>query len=184
MRAKLNKNGCIDIIDYDKLMRGIEEEYQKRLIENSVTDGIISAINSKSKKKLTEDDDKLIVIRKQLDDQHAAIISKYDGYKEYVEENYTGKEQPTDTDVLVPYFEETSDKIIRHLKLQKNEPWHVRQKIEKLKKELADSDYKIAKAYEAQLRGDPAPYDDIKKVVGIRQDWRKQINELEKLLES
>jgi len=55
-------------------------------------------------------------------------------------------------------------------------------KIEALKKELADDDYKITKCYEASLIGKELPY-DVNSLHTNREAIRKEINELEKLLE-
>lgn len=183
MKAKLSKNGCIDIIDYDAIVANINDNYQKRLTENSITNGVMSAISNKKEYELTDDDKRAVALRQQIDEQHETLLSQYSDYKDYVEEKYTGEEQPSDTDVLMPYFEETKTQIIRHLKLQKNEPWHVQQKIKSLKQELSESDYKIAKLYEAQLIGENAPY-DATEIISQRQAWRKEINRLEELLNS
>lgn len=56
------------------------------------------------------------------------------------------------------------------------------QKIKKLKKLLADEDYKVIKCYEAQLGETDMPY-DIKNLIAQRDKLRTEINGLEKLLE-
>lgn len=52
------------------------------------------------------------------------------------------------------------------------------QRIWELKDQLAQGDYKIIKCAEAQLTGEPMPY-DIEALVAERNQWRKEINELE-----
>lgn len=47
-----------------------------------------------------------------------------------------------------------------------------------LKKELNDSDYKVIKCYEAQLAGEPLPY-NMEEVHAYRNEIRSKINELE-----
>lgn len=52
------------------------------------------------------------------------------------------------------------------------------QRIWELKDQLAQGDYKIIKCAEAQLTGEPMPY-DVAELVAERNELRKQINELE-----
>jgi hypothetical protein len=54
-------------------------------------------------------------------------------------------------------------------------------RIQRYKDDLAGSDYKITKCYEASLMGDEPPY-DIAALRQERQSLRAQINELEKIL--
>lgn len=61
------------------------------------------------------------------------------------------------------------------------EPEFVRQQIGWLEDELKKTDYKIIKAYEAQLIGESVSY-DFRKVHEDRQVIRDKINKLEKLL--
>jgi hypothetical protein len=56
-------------------------------------------------------------------------------------------------------------------------------KIERLKNELAGSDYKVTKCYEASLMGEEPPY-DIAELRQERQAKRDRINELEETLTS
>lgn len=63
------------------------------------------------------------------------------------------------------------------------EPEYVRQQIDLLEGKLKSTDYKVIKAYEAQLIGDTVSY-DFEKVHAERQEIRDKINELEMLLSS
>lgn len=54
-------------------------------------------------------------------------------------------------------------------------------KINELKQQLADDDYKIIKCYEFNLLNEPSPY-DISAIHLKRQDIRKKINNLEEML--
>ena len=54
-------------------------------------------------------------------------------------------------------------------------------RIWELKDQLAQGDYKIIKCAEAQLTGEPMPY-DIEALVAERNAMRDEINELEELL--
>lgn len=53
--------------------------------------------------------------------------------------------------------------------------------IDKNKKILSDSDYKVSKCYEASLLGEPLPY-DINELHTMRQAARDKVNELEGVL--
>jgi hypothetical protein len=57
----------------------------------------------------------------------------------------------------------------------------VQRKIDDLKQQLADSDYKVIKSYESSLLNQPIPY-DIEVVHTKRQSVRDEINRLEGLL--
>lgn len=61
------------------------------------------------------------------------------------------------------------------------EPEFICQQIGWLEDKLKETDYKVIKAYEASLVGEPIPY-DFKQVHAERQAIRDKINELEKLL--
>jgi hypothetical protein len=56
-----------------------------------------------------------------------------------------------------------------------------RSEIERLKLLLSASDYKITKCYEAQILGNPLPY-DVAAISAERQAWRDEINSLEEEL--
>jgi len=62
-----------------------------------------------------------------------------------------------------------------------NEPVSPETEIERLKAELAETDYKIIKCSEYQLAGQPLPY-DIQALHTERQALRDQINQLEATL--
>lgn len=54
----------------------------------------------------------------------------------------------------------------------------IQQEIWELKRKLVETDYKIMKCSEASLRGAELPY-DLDVICPEREEWRKQINELE-----
>ena len=58
-----------------------------------------------------------------------------------------------------------------------------RQTVEKLKKELSNSDYKITKSYEYNILNLPLPY-DIEKLHLERKKLRDEINRLEDLIQN
>lgn len=59
----------------------------------------------------------------------------------------------------------------------------VNNKIQNLKKQLSNDDYKITKCYEASLLKEPLPYNVIE-LHAIRNELRAKINELEELLKT
>ena len=90
----------------------------------------------------------------------------------------------TELDQAVPYYEEDSEGKIKMLwEIRKNDPTRVLQKINSLKKDLSDSDYKITKCYEASLLKQEMPY-DIEALTTERNSKREEINRLESLLPS
>ncbi len=68
-------------------------------------------------------------------------------------------------------------KVVQVWKIQLNEKY-IQKQIEKGKQDLAATDYKIMKCYEASLVGDSLPY-DIEQLHASRQALRDQINTLE-----
>jgi len=87
------------------------------------------------------------------------------------EENYRVRAFPYDFGYKIGYrYEKTLD----FSKIERN--------IDILKKQLADSDYKIIKSYEASLIGETTPY-EIESLHNERQEVRDKINRLESLLQ-
>lgn len=68
-------------------------------------------------------------------------------------------------------------KVIQLWKIEKNEVYFQRL-IDKAKEDLASTDYKVLKCYEASLAGESLPY-DIQQLHGERQALRDEINLLE-----
>lgn len=79
--------------------------------------------------------------------------------------------------IIVPQPYDAGDKISYHY-IKKRDLKGIREKIQNLKNELSDSDYKIIKSYEAFMAGTEPPY-DIVSLHEERQFLRDQINELE-----
>ena len=63
----------------------------------------------------------------------------------------------------------------------KNYYYKVEKEIDRLKKELSDSDYIVIKSYEATMIGQPVEY-NMGEIHVSRQELRDKINELEELL--
>lgn len=82
--------------------------------------------------------------------------------------------------VIVPIPYDDGNRIIYVYQTKFNEK-AVKLEIEKLKTELADSDYKIIKSYEASLVNEPIQY-DLKTIHAERKQLRNRINYLEKMI--
>ena len=100
--------------------------------------------------------------------------AKENGYLPYEEET----EKPTTPDNVIPHnytreYVEENGKVIGKWKAYPNY-----EAIEKLKKEVAATDYKVIKCYEASLVGKELPY-DMDEVHKERQEIRDEINRLE-----
>lgn len=180
MKAKL-VNGSIDIVNDIQYNKNILDAYQNSINREGVSDRVIEYIQAKENK--TAEEESLLKLRERIDAEYHAASQKYLDYKNYVEVDFDG-ESPSELDILMPYFEQDATTVYRKFKVVKNDPYKIKKKIEELQQKLSGSDYKIAKAYEAQLLGDAAPYENINEIIIERKSWRNKINELEKLLES
>lgn len=79
--------------------------------------------------------------------------------------------------VVIPVPYDAGDHIAYNY-ITKEDTGGIRQKINRLKQALTDTDYKVLKCYEASLIGSALPY-DINSVHSERQALRDKINELE-----
>ncbi len=91
---------------------------------------------------------------------------------------YEETEKPTTPENIIPHnytrsYEEQDGKIVLVWKAYPNY-----EAIEKLKKQLAETDYKVIKCNEASLIGEELPY-DMTEVHEERQEIRDEINRLE-----
>jgi len=82
--------------------------------------------------------------------------------------------------IIVPHPYDAGDHIAYRYE-RKRDLQRVRAEIAGLKDNLAGSDYKVAKCYEASLTGGEMPY-DVNALIQERQAARDRINELEALL--
>lgn len=96
--------------------------------------------------------------------------------------NYVSAEQPTtDTGfVAVDFFAVVDGQVVQSWEI-KVDPVVTQERIDALKAELAESDYKVTKCYEASLVGESLPY-DIEELHRERQSIRDEINHLESLI--
>ena len=82
------------------------------------------------------------------------------------------------TIVAIPY--DAGDQIVYRYEKVKD-PRRIKNAIEELKTDLAETDYRVIKCYEASLLDEQLPY-DIKELHARREEQRRKINELEALL--
>lgn len=117
----------------------------------------------------------------QLDEINRVKFSVFSSDEEAASKGflpYEETEKPKTQEGIIPHnysrsYEEKDGKIILVWKAYPNY-----EAIEKLKKKLTSSDYKIIKCYEASLVGKELPY-DINEVHKERQEIRDEINRLE-----
>lgn len=97
---------------------------------------------------------------------------------EAIDNNLMQSDSPDDIVVPVPYDngDRISYRYVKKFDIQK-----IKRKIQELKDNLASSDYRITKCYEASLMRQALPY-DIEALHTERQQVRDKINELELLL--
>ena len=177
-RVKILSKYSIDAIDYEVEKKRAESTLKDRVESLGTTLDDLKRINSKIKK--TEDDIKLLNAVVGIEKDYSDTITQIDEYKELVTSSVPDFNE---LDQAVPYYEEKDGRVNMLWEIRKNEPTRVYHKIDDLKKELSDSDYKIAKCYEASLLNQEMPY-DIETLYNERQAKRDEINRLESLLPS
>ena len=177
-KVKILSKYSIDAIDYDVEKKKAESTMKDRVESLGTTLEEVKRINSKKKK--TEEDVKLLNAVVAIEKEYSDTISQIEEYKELVTSSVP---EYTELDQAVPYYEEDNGKVNMLWEIRKNEPTRVSQKINSLKKDLSDGDYKIAKCYEASLLNQEMPY-DIQTLYNERQAKRDEINRLESLLPS
>lgn len=125
---------------------------------------------------------------RMTNDGNVVIIDDIESIKfSYTEEElkefvdfYTCENKPTYDDEiedLILYFIKDEKGIHERFRAQVSLP-KINKRIEELKKQLSNSDYKIIKMYEAKLLDETMPY-EIDNVISERQKIRDKINELE-----
>lgn len=96
--------------------------------------------------------------------------------------NFVPTEQPTTEAgfVAVDSCAVVNGQVVQSWEI-KVDPMVTQERIDQLKAQLAESDYKVTKCYEASLMGEPLPY-DITELHRERQSIRDEINRLESLI--
>ena len=182
MKAKIGNNKySIGVINYDAEKNKADFVYQSELIKNGVSDEVINSIIEKPEGKRTIGELQLIVKRKEINDNYQAELDRLSEYKDY---------EPSSFDITTlteyqgvrPYYEEVDNKIVQKWEVVDNDPSKILAKINELKQNLADTDYKVIKCYEASLAGEESPY-DAKSLVSDRNAMRNEINNLQAIID-
>lgn len=185
LKAIYNSEGIVsDVINYDKVIGQLKKEFELKCIQNSVDDAVINVILKKREEKRTFSDLKKIILRKKIEDDFNNQMKLYnEDYIEFIPSYY--EFELGEFDEASTFFEKGEDgKIYQRWTLIKNNKSKIINKIEKLKKQLSETDYIIIKSYEAKLSMSDAPYsqDELDKIIQERQLIRDKINELEELI--
>ena len=146
-----------------------------RIDENGImTSKMLEPYNESFRDKDGELKERVVSVEEQADILKASgwkPVDLIDESKMIAEEGYIIEISPYDAGEKISYrYVKTFDKK------------EVENKIRELKKRLSAGDYKIIKCYEASLLKEILPY-DIENLHKNRDELRKNINELEKLLE-
>ncbi|WP_279134820.1 hypothetical protein [Parabacteroides johnsonii] len=146
-----------------------------RIDENGImTSKMLEPYNESFRDDYGELKERVVSVEKQADILKASgwkPVDLIDESKMIAEEGYTIEIIPYDAGEKISYqYVKTFDKK------------EVENKIRELKKQLSVGDYKIIKCYEASLLKEVLPY-DVENLHKTRNELRKSINELEKLLE-
>lgn len=179
MKAKIINKYSASVIDYDVEINKINLAFKQEIVNNKITDDVINRLKNKSDK--TNDELQAIKKREQLDNWRNNQINELNQYSDF---DVTDKPNDlSDIDTVKPYYtQETSGKVVLKWEIIKNSIDKINTKIDKLKKELYQSDYKVIKCYEAVMSSSvEMPY-DINALIAERQAKRDEINELRKLL--
>lgn len=177
-KVKILSKYSIDAIEYDFEKKKAEAILKDSLERLGVTLGEVQKINSNKKK--TEDEELILASVVKIEKEYSTRIEGINQYKDLV---VSPVPETTDLDQAIPYYEEKDGKIEMLWEVTLNEPTRVAEKVDSLKKALADGDYKITKCYEASLLNKELPY-DMEKLSEERNKIREEINRLEALLPS
>ena len=177
------KTNVIEILDIDSngIERKINEDFERAIKANKVTDDIIKEIIDKPEDKRTADDNMKLIIRNRIKNTIDAEREKFSEYSEFVE--IKNDDEIPYGYLKAPKYRNEDGKVICTY-----EPYldfyFIRQEIKRVKKELSDTDYIIIKSYEAELLGEEAPYTQeyLKETATKRKEMREQINQLEAVL--
>lgn len=177
-KVKILSKYSIDAIDYDFEKKRAEAIMKDRIGALGFDLSEIKKINSKKKK--TKDEELILASVVEIEKEYSTRIEEINQYKELI---VSPVPETTDLDQAIPYYEEKDGKIEMLWEVTLNEPTRVAEKIDSLKKALADGDYKITKCYEASLLNKELPY-DMETLSEERNKIREEINRLEALLPS
>ncbi len=159
IKAKLLDKYAVDVIDVKHMSEMIHFRSSQ----------LIQAINVKQ----LLPEERSEALQKVYDDRDKALL-ELDVYLPFEE---TTPPAVGYGNSLIPYYEVVGGVVVQKWELRMSDPVAIEQQIEALKTELAASDYKVTKCYEASLVGKELPY-DVVVLHEERQGLRDRIGEL------
>lgn len=180
MKAKIINRYSVEVIDYDKKVESIKSTYNSDIEMFGVADGVLQPIADKEESERTADEVKLLKKRKEIEADKEAEMLLLSDYLDFVPSEHEGGELG-EFETAVPFYVKKGNAIVQKWEVVKEDESKISSKIDILKSELSDSDYKIMKCYEASILGTEMPY-NVETLIAERQAKRNEINRLEKLL--
>lgn len=178
-KARYISRQSIEVIDYDKEVDTVEKVYEEDIESMGVTDDVITPIENKPTEERTDEETKLLTIRKRIETERETALKFLSEYCEFSETDFDG--ELVDFETAVPYYVKKGKRIVQKWDVVKGDEGKIASKIEALKAELNASDYKVMKCYEASVLGTELPY-NVEELVAERQAKRDEINRLEKMM--
>ena len=179
MRAKIINRNSIEVISIESKLTSINMLYKSKIEELGVTDDVVVKLLSIGEDHLSKENKELLRKRRKLDEDNRKLLLDLDSYKEYIP-----SKEPSDLsefDSVVPFYVEENGIIYQKWEVKHNDERKVKFEIERVKRELGSSDYKIVKCMEAKLSDRKIPY-DLNQLTAERQEMRDRINQLEVLI--
>lgn len=178
MKARIINRNTIEVIeDFSKEIALIDYRFQEAISHIASSQGAIEQLLLKDVK--TSKEQEVIEQYNNLVEQRASSLERLESFLPFVE---SVPPDAGECNAVEPYYEEVEGKILQSWEIIVNDQGAIKEKIKQLKEELAASDYKALKVYEATIAGEPDPY-DAKTLFSERKAKRLKINELEKKLE-
>ena len=178
MRARIINRSSIEVINIESKLTSINMLYKAKIEELGVTDDVVVKLLSIGENHLSKENKELLRKRRELDEDNRKMLLNLDSYKEYIPSK---KPDVSEFDSAVPFYVEENGIIYQKWEIKHNDERKVKFEIERLKRELGSSDYKIVKCMEAKLSDRKIPY-DLNQLTTERQDMRDRINQLEVLI--
>lgn len=180
MKAKIVSKYSVSVIDYDTEVNKIETIFNSEIVKYGVNDDIIKAILAKKDDERTIEELQAIVKRKELNDWKDSQLKELDGYLEFVPSEFNG--YLGEYEAAKPYYVEEYEKVVQKWEVVENDKTKILAKIDVLKGELEQTDYKVIKCYEAALSSSSEMPYDVNTLISERQAKRDEINSLQKLI--
>lgn len=180
MKAKIVSKYAVSVIDYDTEIKKIDTIFNSEVVKYGVNDDIINSILAKKDDERTIEELQAIVKRKELNDWKDNQLKELDGYLEFVPSEFNG--YLGEYDAAKPYYVEEDEKVVQKWEVVENDKTKILSKIDVLKSELEQTDYKVIKCYEAALSSSSEMPYDVNTLISERQAKRDEINSLQELI--